>query len=89
MSLFMAASSRVLGGFELEKAIAELDRYVGLAGKDAFPPVSISWTRKGSAFTKLGKIDEAIGCYRRVLELDPNDKAAEGQIRALQGKRLP
>ena len=38
MSLFMAASSRVLGGFELEKAIAELDRYVGLAGKDAFPP---------------------------------------------------
>ena len=51
--------------------------------------MSISWTRKGSAFTKLGKIDEAIGCYRRVLELGPNDKAAEGQIRALQGKRLP
>jgi CubicO group peptidase (beta-lactamase class C family) len=89
MSLFMAASSRVLGEFELEKAIAELDRYIELAGKDAFPPVSMAWARKGSAFKLLGKIAEAIGCYKKDLELDPNDKAAEGQIKTLRGKRLP
>lgn len=86
LSLFLSANSRILGGFELEKAIVDLDRYIQLASKDAFPPLSMAWGRKGSVFKKLGKTKEAVRCYKKVLELDPKNTRAEEKLKELQSK---
>ena len=85
LSLFMSANSRIQGDFELETAVAELDRYIGLAGKDAWPPISMAWRRKGTAFQKLGKSEEAIRCYEKIIELDPNDAKTKKDLDKLRG----
>jgi|SRR5659263_64076 len=34
---------------------------------------SIAWNNKGLALARLGKIDEALACYAKALEITPND----------------
>ena len=86
LSLFLSANSRILGDFEPEEAVAELDRYIRLADKDAWPPLSMAWHKKAYALGKLGKTDEAIRCYKKAIELDPSDAKAREQMEKLQGK---
>lgn len=49
--------------------------------------MSMAWSRKAAALKTLGRIDEAIDCYRKILEIDPEDAAAKEQINALRRKR--
>ena len=86
LSLFLSANSRISGGFELEEAVGELDRYIQMADKTAFPPLSMAWGKKASAFKKLGKKEEAIRCIKKVLELDPKNTWAKENLEELQGK---
>jgi len=86
LSLFLSANSRIMGGFELEEAIIDLDRYIQLAGKDAWPPLSMAWGRKGSAFKKLCKIEEACRCFKKVLEMDPMNKRAKKELEEMKSK---
>jgi CubicO group peptidase (beta-lactamase class C family) len=78
-SLFFRANSRLVGNFEFEEAIDDLERYIQESGKDALFPLSMAWTMKGTALKKLGRTAEAIDCFKKTLELDPeNTKATDG-----------
>ena len=84
LSLFMSANSRIRGGFELETAIAELDRYIQLAGEDAWPPRSMAWQKKGATFRQLGETEKAIRCYEKTIELDPDNAGARKDLEKLK-----
>jgi len=84
LSLFFAANVRVRDGFELEKAIDYLDRFLQLAGPNDFPPPSIVWEQKANAYRKLGRTPEAIRALERSLELDPGNPAAREQLERLR-----
>jgi CubicO group peptidase (beta-lactamase class C family) len=88
LSLFFAANVRIRGGFEIEKALDYLDRYLSLAGEDAFPTKSMAWYQKGSAYLKLGKRPEAIHALEKSLTIDPQNQAARelmGRLRKDEG----
>ena len=40
------------------------------------PLYAEAWLELGRASAKFGKIDQALACYRRSLEVDPNESAA-------------
>ncbi len=84
LSLFLSANSRILGNFELDQAVAELDRYIQLADEDVWPPLSMAWGKKGAALIKLGNITEAIKSYEKVLELEPQNKNAMEKLKEIQ-----
>jgi CubicO group peptidase (beta-lactamase class C family) len=69
-SLYQSARTRLLGEFDQKNAIALLDRYIALADETARPSVAAAWWRKGVAYEQMGKIDEAIACHEKSLELD-------------------
>lgn len=52
---------------ELHGAIAEFDRAIAIA------PSSAAFANRGSAFQKLGQLDEAHDSYQRAVELAPSD----------------
>jgi len=52
---------------ELHGAIAEFDRAIAIA------PSSAAFANRGSAFQKLGQLDEAHDNYQRAVELAPSD----------------
>lgn len=87
LSLFLSANTRILGGFELEEAVVELDRYIQLADGDAWPPLSMAWGKKGYALKTLGKKKEAIQCYKKVLELDPDNANAKEKLEEMLNKQ--
>jgi CubicO group peptidase (beta-lactamase class C family) len=86
LSLFMSANTRILGGFELEEATVELDRYIQQASPETWPPLSMAWGKKGYALKKLGKTEEAIQCYKKVLELDPDNTNAKEKLEEMLNK---
>jgi protein O-GlcNAc transferase len=42
----------------------------------SFPKHSFGWRAMGAAYKKLGRLDEAIACMQRALQIDPNDLEA-------------
>ena len=85
MSLFLSANSRIRGDFKLETALSELDQYIQLANQNDWPPVSMALGKKGDVLTKLGRTEEAVDSYQRVLELDPDNTKAKEKLDALLG----
>jgi CubicO group peptidase (beta-lactamase class C family) len=83
-SLYQLARTRILGKFELEKAIAELDWYMSLSNEQTQPSIAAAWWRKGVAFEGLGKRDTAIQCYRKSLDLDPDFEEARESLTHLE-----
>ena len=86
-SLYQSARSKLLGKFDQEKAVEELDRYINLADETAQPSIAAAWWRKGVAFEQLGKTGEAINCCRKSLELDPNFEQAKETLSRLEGTK--
>ncbi|HUX08117.1 MAG TPA: serine hydrolase [Acidobacteriota bacterium] len=86
-SLYQSARSRIVGQFEQAEAIAELDRYIELADENAEPSVAAAWWRKGVAYEQLQQVDEAIECYKKSLELDPNFPQAKESLERLEEKK--
>lgn len=86
-TLYQSARSKIVGKFEQEKAIAELDRYIKLAKKDTQPSAAAAYWRKGVAFEQLGKIEEAIRCHETSLKLDPKFPQAKQDLDRLKKKK--
>jgi CubicO group peptidase (beta-lactamase class C family) len=84
LSLFFAANVRIRGGFEVEKAIEYLDRFLQLAGPADFPPPSMVWEQKANAYRKLGLKPEAIRALEKALELDPQNVNLREQLEKLR-----
>lgn len=62
----------------LEEGLATADRLIALDPADAAGPMS-----KGRILTELGRVEEALVCSRRSVELNPNDPTAlEGLVLA-------
>jgi CubicO group peptidase (beta-lactamase class C family) len=85
-SLYQAARSRILGGFEQERALELLDHYIELAVESTQPSVAAAWWRKGLAYEQLGNRDSALACHRKSLELEPGFEMAQEALARLQGE---
>jgi CubicO group peptidase (beta-lactamase class C family) len=86
-SLYQAARSRILGGFELERALKDLDRYIRLADERTQPSAAAAWWRKGVAYEGLGDHTRAIACYTKSLELEPDFEEAKQSLSKLKEGR--
>jgi CubicO group peptidase (beta-lactamase class C family) len=82
-SLYQSARSRIMGEFDQEKAIEQLDLYIKLADESTRPSAAAAWWRKGVAYEQLGMLQKAIESHKKCLELD---QGFEDAIEAL--KRL-
>jgi CubicO group peptidase (beta-lactamase class C family) len=83
-SLYQSARSRILGEFDQEKAIEELDLYIELADESTRPPVAAAWWRRGIANEQLGRMKQAVKCYKTSLKLDPGFELAQEALSRLE-----
>lgn len=84
-SLYLSAKLRIVGKFEVEKALPALNRYIELAGADAQPSKAAAWWRKGNAYELLGKLADAKKSYEEAVKLDPNDEDYKAALAKLNG----
>lgn len=83
-SLYQSARSKLLGEFDQEDAIEELDHYIALADKKSQPSVAAAWWRKGTAHEQLKQAERAIKCYEKCLALDPKMERAKEALAKLR-----
>lgn len=86
-SLYQAARTRIVGKFEEEKAVELLDRYIELAKPDTQPSIGAAWWRKGVAYEQLGKLDQALKCLEKSLQLEPDSESAKRTLEQVK-KRI-
>ena len=82
-SLFSAARARIVGRFEIERAIALLDRYLLLGQDESNSTKAAVWWLKGQAYEQLGESAEARGCYETSLEFHPEFERAIESLQKL------
>jgi CubicO group peptidase (beta-lactamase class C family) len=85
-SLYQSARSKILGEFDQETAIAELNRYIEHADENTQPSIAAAWWRKGVAHEQLGNTKKAIRCYEKSLELEPDFELAKESLEAIKNK---
>ncbi|UCF06038.1 MAG: serine hydrolase [bacterium] len=83
-SLYQSARSRIMGEFDQEKAIEQLDLYIKLADESTRPSAAAAWWRKGVAYEQLGTLQKAIECHKKCLELDPGFEDAIEALKRLE-----
>jgi tetratricopeptide (TPR) repeat protein len=83
-SLYQSARSRILGEFDQEEAIKQLDMYIELADEKTQPSIAAAWWRKGIANEQLGRTKQAIDCHTTSLELDPDFDLARQALARLE-----
>ncbi len=86
-SLYQSARTRIIGEFDQEAAIEELDRYIKLADENTRPSIAAAWWRKGVAYEQLEKTKKAIKCYEKSLELDPEFEHAKESLQKIKEKK--
>jgi CubicO group peptidase (beta-lactamase class C family) len=86
-SLFFSGNIRIRGKFEIEKAVDYLDRFLRLAGKNDFPPATLVWEQKATAFELLGRQAEAIAALEKSLKLDPQNPSALERLKKIKGDK--
>jgi len=82
--LYQAARSRILGNFELENAIALLDRYAEVRGETPGPTLADALWRQGVAHLGLNNKAEAKRCFQKALDLDPEHANAKEGLQDLR-----
>jgi CubicO group peptidase (beta-lactamase class C family) len=83
-SLYQSARSRILGEFDQDKAIEQLDLYIELADESTRPSVAAAWWRKGIANEQLGRTKQAIECHKTSLNLDPGFELAQEALARIE-----
>ena len=81
--LYQAARSRILGNFELEKAIELLDRYSEVIQPGQALTASHALWRQGLAYLGLKNKDGAKQCFQKALSLDPKHANAKEALSKL------
>ena len=66
---------------EYAKALADTNAALKLN-----PKLAMAWYRRGLLHEKMGQPDQAKADLRRVLELEPQNKAGAAQLKRLEGK---
>ncbi|MCB9399117.1 MAG: tetratricopeptide repeat protein [Acidobacteria bacterium] len=80
-ALYQAARTRILGQFEADKAIANLQTYL----EEPDPRlVAAAWWRMGNAQEQLAQKNEARASYQKALQLDPNFEEAKKSLSQLK-----
>jgi tetratricopeptide (TPR) repeat protein len=64
---YVRKADSLASGKRYEEAIALYDRAIG-----AYPDCSEAWTNKASALRLLGKLQEALECAEKALEIGPS-----------------
>jgi tetratricopeptide (TPR) repeat protein len=64
------------------RTLKECDKAIKIDPKDTF-----AWYHKGTTFDELGRCEEAIEAYKKVLEIDPKNNSASERIKEIE-KRL-
>jgi CubicO group peptidase (beta-lactamase class C family) len=86
-SLYQSARTKILGEFDQEKAIEELDRYIKFADENTRPSIAAAWWRKGVAHEQLGNTKKAVRCYEKSLELEPDFELAKESLEKIKGQK--
>ncbi|MBU1011807.1 MAG: beta-lactamase family protein [Bacteroidetes bacterium] len=86
-SLFLAARSRILSGFEVEKAIGLLQRYIELNPQASKRTQSALWWLSGKGYEQLDSELKAIECYKKSLEISPDYNQAKESLIQLNEKK--
>ncbi len=63
--LYQSARTKILGEFDQETAIEELDRYIRFANENTQPSIAAAWWRKGVAHEQLGNTKKRLNATRR------------------------
>lgn len=74
-----AAPANVRHYFRLAPDFAAIEKWTGIAVQK-FPNAVSFWRRHANALTTNGKVNEALGAWRRVAQLDPTDFTSRVQI---------
>lgn len=82
-SLYQAARSRILGNFELEQAIALLDRYVDAFEAGDEPSNADARWRQGLAYKSLNRPDLAKEYFFKALSINTEHEEAKKAIKEL------
>jgi|GEM_PF-4655637 len=85
-SLFAAASSRIRGNIEIEKAISLLEKYLELNPGASKNTLTAVWWFKGQGYEKLRDFSRAADCYRKSLEISSDFDRAKNSLRDLEKK---
>ncbi len=83
-AMYQAAKARSSGGFELERALVDLDEYEAARPLgDLMPSLARVAYHRGNVLAKLDREGEARAAYERSLELDPDRERVEQALEAL------
>jgi len=85
-ALYYAARARILGEFDLEKAIEYLEQYIQMSDQNSQPSAAVAWWRKGVAYEKTKNFKIAILCYQQSLKLNPDLAEARASLKKLNSK---
>jgi len=83
-SMYQAAKARSSGGFELERALSDLEEYEAARPLgDLMPSLARVAYHRGNVLAKLGRPEEARAAYERSLELEPDRERVQQALEAL------
>jgi len=78
-ALYQAGRARVLGGIDLDTAVARFDAYIARGGTDRNMLSAAHW-RKGQALEGLGRGAEALAAYQEAIAIDPDNQNARDSM---------
>ncbi len=83
-AMYQGAKARSSGGFELERALSDLEEYESARPLgDLMPNLARVAYHRGNVLSKLGREGEARAAYERSLELDPDRERVKQALEAL------
>lgn len=85
-ALYQMARSRILGEFDLDRAVSILDEYIEKADERSQPSAAAAHWRAGNAYEKMNKLPEARKRYEASLELDPRFPESKQALKKLKKK---
>lgn len=83
-AMYQGAKARSAGGFELARALADLEEYEAARPLgDLMPGLARVAYHRGNVLAKLGRVEEARAAYGRSLDLEPDRERVVAALEAL------